>query len=315
MLNVERLLASELWALTKEAPLAFRGAVGLWARAWKQIPPASLPNNEAVIAAFADMPLAKFRKLRDLVMRNFVLCSDGRYYHTKLAEEANKIWPSVAKKRREREADNERLKQWREKKKADREAASETHNETLVETRFETDKKPVPNGVDTDRDTDTDRDITSKKQDSPQPSAAPKGKRLRRSLPEVFPLEGDKDWAREHWLKKGRVDLCDAMTEEIQRFRDHHTSNATASADWPASWRTWVGNAMKFNKVPSNQQHGGRNGGRPNHTSSISQAADERSYEGLFAEGSGAPVLAALEDRSGRDRGEDDGLGRTADAA
>src|SRR5690349_18176721 len=90
MLNVERLLASELWALTKKRPEAFRGAVGLWARAWKQLPPASLPDNEEVLASYADMSLAAFRKHRDLVMRNFELCSDGRFYHTKLAEEANK---------------------------------------------------------------------------------------------------------------------------------------------------------------------------------------------------------------------------------
>lgn len=94
MLNVERLLASELWALTKSQPLAFRGAVGLWARAWKQIPPASLPNDETVIAAFADMTLAQFRKLRALVMRGFELCSDGRYYHRRLAEEVCRIWRS-----------------------------------------------------------------------------------------------------------------------------------------------------------------------------------------------------------------------------
>lgn len=167
MLNVERLLASELWALTRNNPAAFRGAVGLWARAWKQIPAASLPNDDAVIAAFADMPVAAFRRNRALVMRGFELCSDGRFYHGVLAAEVRKIWPSVQKKRRDREADNERLKQWRERQKSGRETKGETGNETDNETRFETGVKPVPNGVDTDRDTDTDtdrdRDITRKK--------------------------------------------------------------------------------------------------------------------------------------------------------
>lgn len=70
----------------------------------------------------------------------------------------------------------------------------------------------------------------------------------RRSLPEIFPLEPDLDWSRQHWLSKGRADLCDAMTEEIAKFRDHHTGRATMSADWPGSWRTWTRNAMNFTK-------------------------------------------------------------------
>jgi len=244
MLNVERLLASELWALTKDNPLAFRGAVGLWARAWKQIPPASLPNDEAVIAAFADMPLAKFRKCRELVMRGFELCSDGRYYHRHLAAEVNKIWPSVAKKRRDRAADNERLKQWRDKRKG----GNETPSETVDETRFKTPEKPVANGVDTDRD--TDRDITSKQivTRAPQAAAPSKPKRIRRSLPDQFPLEDNFGWAIAHWRQAGRNDLCEAIREEAEKFRDHHTSKATASADWPGSWRTWVRNAIKFNR-------------------------------------------------------------------
>jgi len=76
--------------------------------------------------------------------------------------------------------------------------------------------------------------------------------KARSSLPNDFPAETDQAWAQTHWLQRGRADLCNAMTEEIEKFRDHHTSRATMSADWPGSWRTWARNALKFNSRQNN---------------------------------------------------------------
>lgn len=75
---------------------------------------------------------------------------------------------------------------------------------------------------------------------------APKRTRARRGLPDDFPFQADLDWAKERWLTKGRADLCEAIADEVAAFRDHHAAKDTKSADWPASWRTWVGNAMRF---------------------------------------------------------------------
>lgn len=86
MLNTERLLGSELVAVSSHAIIG--AAVLLWCRAWKQRPAASLPDDERVLAGFAGMQLARFRKVRDKVLRGFVKCSDGRLYHPVLAAEA-----------------------------------------------------------------------------------------------------------------------------------------------------------------------------------------------------------------------------------
>lgn len=86
MLNTERLLASELWALATGEE--FKGAMGLWCRAWKQIPAASLPNDERVLASFAGVALPRWKKIREVAMRGFVLCSDGRLYHRVLCDDA-----------------------------------------------------------------------------------------------------------------------------------------------------------------------------------------------------------------------------------
>lgn len=100
--------------------------------------------------------------------------------------------------------------------------------------------------------------LSSLRSDSPASPATQPQKRAasRHSLPENFPTSVDQDWARDHWLTKGRADLCSGMAEEVAKFRDHHTGNATMSADWPGSWRTWARNAMNFIKKPSENSYG-----------------------------------------------------------
>jgi uncharacterized protein YdaU (DUF1376 family) len=91
MLNTERLLASELWALS--TPEEFKAAFALWCRAWKQVPAASLPNDQRTLAAFAGISAARWPKVRDMALRGFYLCADGRLYHRTLAEDANRAAP------------------------------------------------------------------------------------------------------------------------------------------------------------------------------------------------------------------------------
>jgi uncharacterized protein YdaU (DUF1376 family) len=95
---------------------------------------------------------------------------------------------------------------------------------------------------------------------------APKQKRKSRAqIPEGFPFQADLDWAQSLWLGKGRADLCTLMDEEVAKFRDHHSNKLTAGADWPACWRTWARNTIKF----SDGAHNGRsksNGSRATST-------------------------------------------------
>lgn len=98
MLNAERLLASELWALSTGEE--FKAAMGLWCRAWKQIPAASLPNDDRILSSFAGVPLPRWKKVREMAMRGFDLCSDGRLYHKVLADDAKR---AMAKKKERRD--------------------------------------------------------------------------------------------------------------------------------------------------------------------------------------------------------------------
>ena len=112
MLDVNRLLSSELVALGTDAERW--AALMLWCRAWHQIPATSLPDDDRVLAAFAGVSLAKWRRIRDMAMRGFVLCSDGRYYHQVLSQEALQAWGKRVAYRERRARDTERMQRWRE---------------------------------------------------------------------------------------------------------------------------------------------------------------------------------------------------------
>jgi uncharacterized protein YdaU (DUF1376 family) len=133
MLNVERLMASELVALSTHEVVG--ASLFLWCRAWKQRPAASLPDDDRVNAAFARLPIARFRKLKDEILRGFVKCSDGRLYHRVLSEEATGAYERKLAFQKRRAADAKRLKEWRQNKG---ETADETPIETPPETPSET---------------------------------------------------------------------------------------------------------------------------------------------------------------------------------
>lgn len=106
-LNVEKLLSSELVALGTPEECWY--AVKLWCRAWQQKPHASLPNDDRVLAAFSGAG-ARWKRVRDIALRGFVLCSDGRLYNKTLAEEANSAWERRKKYRERSEKGNS--KRW-----------------------------------------------------------------------------------------------------------------------------------------------------------------------------------------------------------
>jgi uncharacterized protein YdaU (DUF1376 family) len=133
ILDVEHLLASELVALATTEELS--AALMLWCRAYQQKPHGSLPNNERVLAAFSKAK--NWKKVRDMALRGFVLCSDGRLYHKFLSKKVLEAWDSRQAYQKKREKDAERLRDWREKK------SQGNANGNTSETRFKTSTKDV----------------------------------------------------------------------------------------------------------------------------------------------------------------------------
>lgn len=90
-LDVLRLRDSDLMALSTGDE--FKAAVALWCVAWHQVPAASLPNDDRLLARYSGAGAA-WRKVKAEALRGFVECSDGRLYHATIAEKAREAWES-----------------------------------------------------------------------------------------------------------------------------------------------------------------------------------------------------------------------------
>lgn len=88
-LDATRLLDSDLFALATGDE--FKAAIALWCKSWLQVPAASLPDDDRVLAHLSGAG-AKWRKVKEMALRGFVKCEDGRLYHPVVAEKANDAW-------------------------------------------------------------------------------------------------------------------------------------------------------------------------------------------------------------------------------
>lgn len=91
-LDVLRLRDSDL--AVKADGEAFRCAVLLWCASWHQVPAASLPDDDDVLAQLAGFGRVtkEWLRHRDGALRGWVKCGDGRLYHPVVAEKAVEAW-------------------------------------------------------------------------------------------------------------------------------------------------------------------------------------------------------------------------------
>ncbi|GBR03919.1 DUF1376 domain-containing protein [Acetobacter oeni] len=88
-LDVIRIIDCDLFAISTGDE--FKAAVALWCKSWVQIPAASLPDDDRVLAHLSGAG-ARWKKVRDMALRGWVKCSDGRLYHPTVSEKACHAW-------------------------------------------------------------------------------------------------------------------------------------------------------------------------------------------------------------------------------
>lgn len=85
-LDVVRVIDSDTFGLSTGDE--FKTAFRLWAKSWLQVPAASLPDDDRLLAHLAGLELQRWKKQRAVALRGWILCSDGRLYHPVIAEKA-----------------------------------------------------------------------------------------------------------------------------------------------------------------------------------------------------------------------------------
>lgn len=101
--DVIRLLDSDLFALATGDE--FRAAFTLWCKSWHQVPAGSLPDDDRILAHLSG-ERDKWCDMRDMSLKGWVKCSDGRLYHPVVCEKAMEALPrrSELKQRKSAEA-------------------------------------------------------------------------------------------------------------------------------------------------------------------------------------------------------------------
>ncbi|WP_333662747.1 DUF1376 domain-containing protein [Acinetobacter sp.] len=88
-LDIDRLLNSETWILGEDSEKV--ASMTLWLKSWSQIPAASIPNNDKMLAHLSGMG-SKWKKVKEHALRGWVDGGDGRLYHPVVAEKALEAW-------------------------------------------------------------------------------------------------------------------------------------------------------------------------------------------------------------------------------
>jgi hypothetical protein len=131
-LDVSRLVNSDLAAIASGEE--FKAAVILWCKSWHQIPASSLPNDDRMLAHLAGYgrDTKAWSKVREIALKGFVLCSDGRLYHPVVAEKAMEAWAERLSYQRRKEEFSERQKARVSKRWEKKRAANDTETYASV---------------------------------------------------------------------------------------------------------------------------------------------------------------------------------------
>ncbi|WP_086660148.1 DUF1376 domain-containing protein [Acetobacter indonesiensis] len=115
-LDIVRLIDSDLFAISTGDE--FKAAVALWCKSWLQVPAASLPDDDRVLSHLSGAG-PRWKRVRDVALKGWVKCSDGRLYHQVISEKACQAWKS-------RNAQRERAaKRWNKQNSDDGNATEE----------------------------------------------------------------------------------------------------------------------------------------------------------------------------------------------
>lgn len=193
-----------------------------------------LPNDDDKLARLAGLTPLRWRKIREEVMALFQV-SEGRLTQKRLLGELQKAKEKSQKRSHAGHAGGVA--------KALKDNRTDLANATRLLQHL-----PEP-------ESELKRRRKKKPVDTPSDKPTGDARKAKSGLPDDFPHDAAKKAAADYWLSKGRPDLAAGVDEQAAQFRDHHTKEGTRNFDWPATWRTWVRNALSFTRAPRTNGH------------------------------------------------------------
>lgn len=115
--DIIRLLDSDFFALASAEE--FRAGFTLWCKSWHQVPAGSLPDDDRILAHLSGLrdKCDMWRDMRDMCLRGWVKCSDGRLYHPVVCEKALEVLPQRKEFKEKKNADLSRKERERRDRK------------------------------------------------------------------------------------------------------------------------------------------------------------------------------------------------------
>ena len=106
-IEIGRLFSSGFHAKANDSE--WRAGVTLWLKSFHQVPAGSLPDDDAELCRLAELgrDLKTWKKLKPIAMHQWILCSNGRFYHPTVSEKVNEAWDKKEKHRARSKAGND----------------------------------------------------------------------------------------------------------------------------------------------------------------------------------------------------------------
>lgn len=265
-----RLFGSEFHANATDGE--WRAGVTLWLKSWDQVPAGTLPTDDIALCRLAELgrDMKTWKKLKDRALRGWRECTDGRLHHAVVAAGVLEAWG----KRRSASSKGKAgaSARWGTSN-APATNSDSTGNATATVENGTGNAQAMPGdgnrqGQGERRDREKERsslrsDLAASPSDAQsqaKPPGVPKGdkRKTRAAIPDDCPTEFERTWAVNHWREKGRPDLAETITDQAAQFRDHHAKEGSRFADWPAAWRTWARNALRFTRPPQTSARPGQ---------------------------------------------------------
>jgi len=239
-LDVLRLRDSELAVLASAD--AFRAAILLWCASWHQVPAASLPNDDRLLANLAGYgrDLDGWAAVRADALTGFVACADGRLYHPELSAKAI-------------EADDKRRSQRKRTEAAVLARSRDRHHEQRHDERHDQRHEVQETGQDK---TGTGQEYPSLRSVDDWP------KDFRERFWAAYPRKVGKHLAArrlEGLRKAGKVTFADLMAG-VERYAGACLQIETQFQKHPATWLNagcWDDDAGALKRAAAPPRHGG----------------------------------------------------------